>query len=157
MELLNIKDYIEDIDSLVNGKYISHISDMLYEIINKNYPRGLLGKWFYFNYKPKYKLEEYSVMKEVDEETYYNLYCRLFNPVSVFIYEDYFKKPYYVKVRLDSIDDCDYSAEFNNLRDMNEVNDVIYKLFSYIDSKEIINGKELIKYSESIGGVELPC
>lgn len=148
MELLNIKDYI---DSLVNGKYIS---DMLYEIINKNYPRGLLGKWFYFNYKPKYKVEEYSVMKEVDEETYYNLYCRLFNPVSVFIY---FKKPYYVKVRLDSIDDCDYSAEFNNLRDMNEVNDVIYKLFSYIDSKEIINGKELIKYSESIGGVELPC
>lgn len=96
-------------------------------------------------------------MKEVDEETYYNLYCRLFNPVSVFIYEDYFKKPYYVKVRLDSIDDCDYSAEFNNLCDISEVNDVIYKLFSYIDSKEIINGKELIKYSESIGGVELPC
>lgn len=40
---------------------------------------------------------------------------------------------------------------------MNEVNDVIYKLFSYIDSKEIISGKDLIKYSESIGGIELPC
>lgn len=44
MELLNIKDYIEDIDSLVNGKYISHISDMLYEIINKKLSKRIIRK-----------------------------------------------------------------------------------------------------------------
>ena len=156
MELLNINDYI-DTKSLTSEGFI-HISDKLYELVyhKRIYPREILGKWFYFSYKPKYKLEEYSVMKEVDEDTYNSLYCRLFNPISIYIREDYFGKQHYVSIRLDSIDDMDYSAEFNNLQDISEVNDIIYKLFSYVDSKEIINGKDLIEFAESIGGIELP-
>ena len=85
--VINLSDYFnkEDITNIVGTKnkypllsLHSGLSKLIREY--KIYPYDILGKWFYNKYKDT---EEYSVLKEVDRYSYLELYCELYNPISI--------------------------------------------------------------------------
>lgn len=117
---------------------------------NKKYPRSedLFIKWSYFKADHK---DEFCILREFDEEGFYHLYSRLFNPVSLYIR----KMPngtYSFHLYIHSIDDSAYSFWFNNKTEQ-ECNDLRNYFMEWFDDHKFIVISELLKECLNLGAI----
>lgn len=104
-----------------------------------------------------YPKNEYWTLKKCDYETSLHLCQRVYNPVSIRIFNSYryFKKetsyPFDMIARIHSIDDSSYGIWFQDM----ELKDLVEKrlqIMKYVDSVKVLNGNEFLKYCVMIGG-----
>lgn len=150
----------------INTEYpeIRHSVD-LYDLTkddscNREYPPSLFNKWFFHEeHQNKQDLfENYCTLVQVDEQTYYNLYRRIFNPINIHLYGGIGK--FHNKnligvmtVYLKSIDDTSYGCMFENIpRDKFE--EIFEKIDEYIKSKTYINCFDFVNFLIGLGGTE---
>lgn len=107
-------------------------------------------------------VDEIITVKVCDAETTNSLYRRPINPVTLrimcplgakFKSNERDELLYNMKVHVHSIDDSSYGIWFNEIpmKTMLWLREEVKK---YLDSKEVINGEELLNYCESLGGVD---
>lgn len=107
--------------------------------------------------KKVYPRNEYWTIKKVDKETANHLYLRIWNPVSLRIMNNYhFIKglsifPFWMKVQLHSIDDSSYGIWFE-AHAIKILEDIRLEIMNWIDSKNLLNGEDLLNFCEKLGG-----
>lgn len=138
----------------------------MFELIgekNRIYPPSLFNKWFFFEEKSKkrngkiaFHNEKYTTLVQVDQETFNGCYCRLFNPLQIYLSGGtgkYLDKECIgvMDVMIYTIDDAAYGCRFEDVERVD-----FEKLFEIIDNwvktKQYINSNELIRFLESLGG-----
>lgn len=92
------------------------------------------------------RINNFTIIKKVDQQTANRLYGRLYNPISIFVV-NYSGKPM-IKAMIHSVDDSSFGIWWNK----NEVFSIIKKqLFKYLKSKQEVNGKEFLNKCISLG------
>lgn len=126
------------------------------------YPKcdELYKKWSYFHlYSDKNKdqliNEEYTILREVDEEAFHTLYRRLFNPVSLNYYAEMQNNQliYSFVVHVDSIDDSAYRFYFNNKSRL-EMESLRSLMVEYIEEHPIIYISKLKDFCLGLGATD---
>lgn len=158
MEIIDLKDYITD-DKNSSSDFIYY--DLLKD---KVYPFELTDKWSYSIVKDKKGdiifNESYQSLKMFDEESFYNLYCRLFNPIELKVtcllgakkkYNERNELLYNFAAMIKSIDDSSYGTIFEEIS-YREIEIIRQQFFEYIDNKKIINNQEFIDFGLSLSG-----
>lgn len=125
-------------------------------IIRENiYPFNLTKEWTYFYTKKRaLTLEYYLILALCDENTYNACYCRLFNPIEIYLYNRQPNKIEKIKIGLCTIDDSYYGCEFNNLLS-EEFDSIFYKVNDFILQNEFLNYEKLIEFLISLGGTDV--
>lgn len=154
MKLLNLNDYLSP-EELLKIDYIC-IDNFLRDLVKdgKYYPFSIINQWVVRNNTKDthWNIETYTCLKMVDEDTYYSMYSRLFNPLDITITE---KKSdpgkYTLSCMLYSIDDAAYGFTWKDI-DRLEVDRLIPLIISWVDSvdKEF-SAKSLVEFGLSIG------
>lgn len=157
MELLDLKEFQDGLSNEDHFVYYKLLNDL------RIYPYKILNKWSHSilrNKKDELIYEHYSSLKIVSENSFYNLYCRFFNPIYLsiscqtsgkIIKNKDGKELYIFRAMLYSIDDSAYGTVFENLS-YQEIYDIIYKFLDWINSKEILDFEEFINFGRSLGG-----
>ncbi|MEG1010208.1 MAG: hypothetical protein RSF67_10435, partial [Clostridia bacterium] len=100
--------------------------------------------------------EEWSTLKEVDEETFYCLYNRQYNPVVITISKNETNNENYnIMLSLFSIDDTAFKILLEN-KTLLEKEDIILEIIDYIDFNDIINYRSFLTYGiEVLKGIDV--
>lgn len=157
MDLLDIKTQEELIGiSYVNTDKYCSIDDKYREVLKKRrYPKqdNLFKKWGYteIKYNKETATESYCILREVDEELFYNLYGQLFNPVVINI--DAKKENFSVQFLIDSIDDSAFCYWFED-KAKEEVDSLRDKIVEWVESNPVIIKSNIVKFLEELGGID---
>lgn len=151
MKLLDLNDYL-------SPKEISKIDiyDFLRNLVEKEgyYPLSIINRWIVRNDVEDqfWNIETYSCLKMVDEDTYYSMYSRLYNPLTITVME---KKDdlgkYTLRCMLYSVDDTAYGFMWKDINRL-EVDRLIPLIISWVDSVEKeFSARDLVEFGLSIG------
>ena len=125
------------------------------------YPPILMNKWFYSeqkNPKKPFNLwsEQYNRLVQVTENTFYNCYCRLFNPISFRLTATTGKS--YEKgligvlhVGLCTIDDTYHGVIFKDVPRY-LFDELIEKVDMYLNDKVYLNHEHFVEFLIDLGG-----
>lgn len=133
----------------------------LYDLVKTNHPSEFLNKWHYTEHilstkktKRYIATRQWMCMKEVDKETFYMLYNKLYNPITItlrcktgapIIYNENNELLYSLYISLESIDDTCYKVLIDNVPE-SVYDNLILKLIDYFDNTKIINYREFLDY-----------
>lgn len=118
------------------------------------YPLEIINKWFSGKKESskQYERQEMYCLKMVSEKTFYNLYRRLFNPVNIGYYNNKVTGEFKFYAFINSIDDACIRIFFDISDNIEKKHMLTNKLIEYVDSKDILDGDDFIKFGESLGG-----
>lgn len=154
MKLLDLNDYL----SPKEISKMDDVSDFLRNLVKDGpdgyYPFGVINQWVVRNnIKDQFwNIETYSCLKMVDEDTYYSMYSRLYNPLTITVMEEKSNLGKYIlRCMLYSIDDAAYGFMWKDI-DRLEVDRLIPLIISWVDSVEKeFSAKSLVEFGLFIG------
>ncbi len=98
--------------------------------------------------------DEMITLKEVDAESASHLYGRRFNPISIFIMNDYQnREKFQMKAVINSIDDSSYGIWWTN-KEYDELDAIRTEIMKYINGLPVVNGEKFLDYCVSLGADE---
>lgn len=136
-------------------KYDLKCSDSFFQgDIADEYPLNIINKWFSSIKKStdKYEREEMHCLKMVSENTFYNLYRRLFNPVTIGHFHDKKNNKFNFYCFIDSIDDACIRVFFDISDDIERRHELTNKIIEYVNSCDILDGNKFIEFGKTLGG-----
>lgn len=129
----------------------------MYKLIDEKriYPPLLINKWFYaetksFANNKSIVREEYIRLVQVDENTFYHCYCKIFNPICISLSalpgKAYNKELIgELKIGLNTIDDSYYGVRFENVS-REQVEELIDKVDEYLNSVDYLSKTHFLDF-----------